>query len=190
MPFSSRDIKDTYYQGDFSPFVVTLVSWLRRCFRFCTVTYSPHLPSHTVLLGRKSLCSPLFKELGVMLCHLEEGRIYLNYMKFFCVRDLSSLLFFFKDFIYLFLERGREGERGRETSMCGHLSCSPYWGPGLQPRHVCALTGNRTGVPLVCRLALNPLSDTSQGILLLFIYSIICINMDSWIFILKFELKI
>ena len=106
-----------------------------------------------------------------------------------CKRFVFSFIFF-KDFIYLFLERGREGERGRETSMCGHLSCSPYWGPGLQPRHVCALTGNRTGVPLVCRLALNPLSDTSQGILLLFIYSIICINMDSWIFILKFELKI
>ena len=27
----------------------------------------------------------------------------------------------------------------------------------------CALTGNRTSDPLVCRLALNPLSHTSQG---------------------------
>ena len=36
----------------------------------------------------------------------------------------------------LFLDRGREGERGRETSMCGCLSCAPYWGPGPQPRHV------------------------------------------------------
>ena len=27
----------------------------------------------------------------------------------------------------------------------------------------CALTGNQTGEPLVCRLALNPLSHTSQG---------------------------
>ena len=36
--------------------------------------------------------------------------------------------------------------------MCGCLSCSPYWGPGLQP-----------GVPLVHRLALNPLSHNSQG---------------------------
>ena len=39
-----------------------------------------------------------------------------------------SLKFFF---INLFLERGREGGRQRETSMCGCLSCSPYWGPGL-----------------------------------------------------------
>ena len=42
--------------------------------------------------------------------------------------------FFFKKRVYLFLERGREGER--ETSVCGCLSCSPYWGSGLQPRHV------------------------------------------------------
>ena len=27
----------------------------------------------------------------------------------------------------------------------------------------CALTGDRTGDPLVCRLVLNPLSHTSQG---------------------------
>ena len=26
--------------------------------------------------------------------------------------------------------------RGRETSVCGHLSCTPHRGPGLQPRHV------------------------------------------------------
>ena len=39
---------------------------------------------------------------------------------------------FFKDFIYLFLERVEGREKGRETSMCGCLSC----GPGLQPRHV------------------------------------------------------
>ena len=40
-------------------------------------------------------------------------------------------------FIYLFLERGkgREEERAR-TSMCGCLSCTPYWGPDPQPRHV------------------------------------------------------
>ena len=41
--------------------------------------------------------------------------------------------FFFKRF-YLFIFRGRN--RGRETSMCGCLSCAPHWGPGPQPRHV------------------------------------------------------
>ena len=43
---------------------------------------------------------------------------------------------FFKDFIYLFLERGEGREKERETSMCGCLSHAPCWGPGLQPRHV------------------------------------------------------
>ena len=45
---------------------------------------------------------------------------------------------FFRVFIYLFIfrQRGREGERRRETSMSGCLLCAPSWGPGLQPRHV------------------------------------------------------
>ena len=43
---------------------------------------------------------------------------------------------FFKDFIYLILERGEGKEKGRETSMCGCLLRAPYWGPGLHPRHV------------------------------------------------------
>ena len=46
------------------------------------------------------------------------------------------LILFFGRF-YLFLERGKGGrKRSRETSICGCLSCAPYWGPGLQPRHV------------------------------------------------------
>ena len=36
----------------------------------------------------------------------------------------------------LFLEKREGRERGRETFMCGCLSHAPYWGPGLQPRHV------------------------------------------------------
>ena len=42
--------------------------------------------------------------------------------------------FLFKDFIYLFLDRVREGER--EISMCGCFLSAPCWGPGLQPRPV------------------------------------------------------
>ena len=44
---------------------------------------------------------------------------------------------FFKRF-YLFIFRERKGgrKRGRETSMCGCLSCTPHWGPGSQPKHV------------------------------------------------------
>ena len=56
----------------------------------------------------------------------------------FCVflKKDFMYLFIFKDFIYLFLERGEGREKERETSMCGCHLCAPYWGPGLQPRHV------------------------------------------------------
>ena len=50
-------------------------------------------------------------------------------LHFFCA------VFFFN--IYLFLEKGDSREReGEKTSMCGCLSRTRYWGPGLQPRHV------------------------------------------------------
>ena len=35
----------------------------------------------------------------------------------------------------------------------------------------CALTGNQTSDPLVCRLVLNPLSHTSQGLMSILIIS-------------------
>ena len=38
--------------------------------------------------------------------------------------------------LFTFKERGREGEREGETSMCGCLSRTHYWGCGLPPRHV------------------------------------------------------
>ena len=44
--------------------------------------------------------------------------------------------FKFKDFIYLLFDRKGGRKRGRETSVCGCLLRAPYWGPGLQPRHV------------------------------------------------------
>ena len=76
---------------------------------------------------------------------------------------LFFLSFFLKDFKFIFRERGREGEKRREgTLMCGYLLCTPYRGPGPQPQ-ARALTGNRTGDPLVCRPVLKPLSHSSQG---------------------------
>ena len=74
----------------------------------------------------------------------------------------TGIFFFLEDFIYLFLERGRDGEREEEKYQCMVSSHTPYWGPGPQPRHV-PCTGNRTHNPLVRRLVLNPLSHTSQG---------------------------
>ena len=71
-----------------------------------------------------------------------------------------------KKIIYLFLERGEEGERGRERKrnigVWLPLTHTPL---GTRPTiQACALTRNWTGDPLVFRLALNPLSHSSQGI--------------------------
>ena len=73
----------------------------------------------------------------------------------------------FKRF-YLFLEIGERRKRGRETLTCSCLLHAPLgtW-PATQ---ACALTGNRTGDPLVHRPTLNPLSYTSQGINYILIY--------------------
>ena len=46
------------------------------------------------------------------------------------------LSYFLKILFILVLERGEGKARGWETSMCGCLLHAPYWGPGLQPRHV------------------------------------------------------
>ena len=61
---------------------------------------------------------------------------------------------------YLFLERGE----GRERNINVWLSLAhPLLGIWT-PTQACALTGNRTSDPLVCRPALNPLCHTSQGL--------------------------
>ena len=52
---------------------------------------------------------------------------------------MKAYTFFFLIF-FIFRERWREGER----SMCGCLSHAPYWGSGLQHRHVPWLGLNRS----------------------------------------------
>ena len=69
---------------------------------------------------------------------------------------------FFKDFyLFIFRERGKEEEKERSINVWLPLT-HPLLGtwPATQ---ACALTGNRTNDPLVCRPALNPLSHMSQG---------------------------
>ena len=70
---------------------------------------------------------------------------------------------FLKRFYYLFLERGERREKEREKNI-------NVWLPLLRPQlgtwpitQACALTGNRTGNPLVPTPVLNPLSHTSLG---------------------------
>ena len=52
------------------------------------------------------------------------------------ITPLFITISFFKDFIYLFLEKGDEREKEWGTSMCGWPSCNLHWGTGLKPRHV------------------------------------------------------
>ena len=82
------------------------------------------------------------------------------------------LLLFFKNFTYLFLERGEEKEKEKERNItvCLPLVC-PLLGtwPSTQ---ACALTGNGTSDPLVHRPELSPVSYTSQGPFMFFKHSL------------------
>ena len=65
--------------------------------------------------------------------------------------------------LFIFLERGKGREKKRERNINVWLPLAhPLLGtwPATQ---ACALTGNRTGDPTVCRPVLNPLSHISQG---------------------------
>ena len=83
----------------------------------------------------------------------------------FLLTYIGVTLLFFKDFNYLFLERGEGREKERERNINVWLPLTPGTWPATQ---ACALTGNRTRDPLVRRPALNPLSHTSQGSLFIF----------------------
>ena len=73
----------------------------------------------------------------------------------------------FKNFIYLFLERGEQREGNSNVWLPLLHPLLGTW-PATQAR---ALTGNRTSKPMVCRPELNPLSHTSQGISI-YIYNV------------------
>ena len=80
----------------------------------------------------------------------------------------SDTLFFFSDFIYLFLDRGE----GRETVRQRNHVWLPFIHPHLgtwPATQAFSLTRNRACDPLVHKLALNPLSHTSQGYSLIFL---------------------
>ena len=97
---------------------------------------------HTV--GLLFIHSGLF--IGLLICsHWMLLDLCLLFYVFQCLLFLYSLFLLFFALIVssvtflkkiLFTEREREGERGRETSMCGCLSHTPHWGPGPHPRQV------------------------------------------------------
>ena len=90
------------------------------------------------------------------------SRLHTMNMIYHCWYCLYFLFLFFKDCIYLFLDRGegKEKERERNTNVWLPLELPLLrtW-PAAQ---ACALTGTWTDSPLVCRPTLNPLSYTSQ----------------------------
>ena len=75
------------------------------------------------------------------------------------------LSLFKKQILFIILEREERREKDRERNINVWLplkySLLGTW-PSIQAG---GLTGNRTSDPLVCRLALSPLSHTSQGCL-------------------------
>ena len=79
---------------------------------------------------------------------------------------------------YLLIFREGKGGRKRETNInVWWYLTHPLLGtwPTTQGR---ALTGNQTGVLLICKLPLNPLSHTSQCLIAFFtgIFSLFCMN--------------
>ena len=87
--------------------------------------------------------------------------LYNTWIGLFLPHCTKFNIFFFK-ILFIFRQRGREGERDGEKHQCVVASCTSLLGI-WSATQACALTGNRTGNPLVCRPALNPLSHTSQG---------------------------
>ena len=91
-------------------------------------------------------------------------------VSFHCITNLFIVLFCLKIF-FIFRERGREEERGRET-LIGCLTHTPL--PGTEPAHMpslgtepttqaCALTRYRTGDLSTWGTTPNQLHHTGQG---------------------------
>ena len=76
--------------------------------------------------------------------------------------NLGLIIIFKKYFLIYFQREGNVG-RNREKHQCVVASHVPPPQGTWPATQACALIGNWTGNPLVCRLALNPLSHTSQS---------------------------
>ena len=105
------------------------------------------------------LCVIFITQLHLVLkLSVSLGWLPISFLLFCENRNLS-----FKDFIYLFLERGEGEEKERERNINVRLPLvCPILGtwPATQ---ACALSGNQMGDTLVLRPVLSTLNHTSQG---------------------------
>ena len=95
-----------------------------------------HLPVQIIL---KTAFSPrfFFPSPPSFLLFFHRCQICVAFWRYSLFSSLSSPLFFFLRFYWFIFRKGKRGrKRGKKTLMCGWFSCTPCWGPGLQPRHV------------------------------------------------------
>ena len=135
----------------------------------------------TILKCSFQLVRVRFSNIFTSTLHLSEYCLFqMSHIRgYIVISKVWIFLFCFLDFLlkilcmyvcmYVCREKGREGERERNINVWLPFPC-PQLGtwPATQE---CALTGNRTSNPLVCRPMLNPLSYTSQACFFGFFYN-------------------
>ena len=88
----------------------------------------------------------------------------LNRKNFTYLQRTINISLFFKKILFICFQReGREREREGKKHQCVVASHMPPTVGTWPTTQACGLTGNRTSDPVLYRLALNPLSHTSQG---------------------------
>ena len=132
------------YISAFNPFWVDFCVWceIRIWFHFCVhgyLVFSTPFVEETILSPLCILGTFVEDHLALyiwiyysVLYSVPLAYVFIFMQVPYSFDHQSFIVWFFKDFIYLFLERGG----WRETSMCGCISRGPHWGPGPQPRHV------------------------------------------------------
>ena len=114
-----------------------------------------------LMLTRSVMCS--YARLYTMqvpnLCSNISDVLYDTMVKVKC-RSSKTIKYFLK-ILFISFWRGERRKRERNINVWLPLTCPPMgtW----SATQACALTGNRTGNPLIPRPVLNPLSHTSQG---------------------------
>ena len=136
--------------------VFFFVHWATLCVlvgEFSTFTFKVITGSKDLLLPFCSLFPVCLVASVSLLRLLLLSCVFHGFLKIETCFDF--FLIFKKDFIYLFVfrERGREGERERETSLGCHLSAPQ---PGTtHATQACVLTRNQTRDPLLCGMTPN-----------------------------------